>query len=229
MSAPNGFNPKLPVARDNHILSHVHRHGITRLEVLQRLFFPKASINAVSQTTGRLRKAGYLTSHPLCHKTTYLTLGPRCRREFSVPRSKTEPRGEQALPIDLGALAFCCLQEEVRRRLLPHELLAEFPWFPKQYLCHPFCLVTDGGERRLAIIKTELSDYPNKVVRKHTEQLHAFRGFAPLAQLIAQRRFMVVTVTTTPERRDAFISEFSSNPWYPAFAVFDYPDLCHLL
>ncbi len=223
------FQPNLPVKRDNHILVHTNRMGMTTLPVLHRLFLPNKSINAVSQVVTRLVASGYLSRHELWHKSNYYTLGKKCVRTLGAPRSKTLSRGEQVLPTDLGALAFCCLQETVRRRLLPHELLAQYAWFPKQYLCHPFCVVTDGGVKRLAIIKVEMSEFPGKVLRKHMLQLRAFREFDGFAELIDDDQFMIITVTTTPERRDALFTEFDGDPWYPPFAVYDYPALCNLL
>ncbi len=225
----NHFHPKLPVRRDNHILEHVFRMGMTTPQVLHRLFFAGKTINAVTQATKRLVKDGYLNKHPLWTKSIYFTLGNRCVRLMGTSRSKTTPRGEQALPIDLGALGFCCLQEQVRRRLLAHELIELYPWFPKQFLCHPYCLVTDGGTQRLAIIKTEMTDFPDQVLRKHQKQFHALRECKPFAELVDSQQFMVVTVTTTPERRGLLQAEFDADPWYPTFAVFDFPDLCNLL
>ncbi len=50
-----------------------------------------------------------------------------------------------------------------------------------------------------------------------------------LRQLIESDELMIVTVTSTPERRDAIIAEVLDNPWYPAFRVMDYGELVHLL
>lgn len=223
------FEPNLPVKRDNDILRHTYRMGMTTPQVLHRMFMPSRTINAVSQVTTRLVKDGYLARHRLWHKTMYYTLGNRSVRLLGAPRSKSLPRGEQALPIDLGTLAFCCMGDTVRRRLLPGEVLAQHPWFPRQYLGSPMCFVTDGGLKRLALIHVEMSDYPNHVLRKHQKQVHSFREIPDFASLIDAEGFMLVTVTTTPERREALINEFDRDPWYPPFAVFDYPELCHLL
>ena len=219
----------LPVKRDNQILQHTSRMQVTTQQALHALFFSMSTINAVSQVVIRLVKHGYLARHPLWHKSHYYTLGKRCTRLFGVARSKTMPRGEQVLPVDLGTLAFCCLGSSVHKRLLPHELLARYPWFPKQYFGHPFCITKQDGVTRLASIKVELADYPHQVMRKHIKQLHEFRKLDPFRELIEERRFMVITITTTPERRDALIAEFAEEHWYPPSAVYDYPDLCNLL
>ncbi len=223
------FEPNLPVRRDNDILRHTNRMGMTTPQVLHRMFMPTKTINAVSQVTTRLVKDGYLARHRLWHKTVYYTLGNRSVRLLGAPRSKSLPRGEQALPIDLGTLAFCCLGETIRRRLLPSEVLAAYPWFPQQYLGCPMCFVTDGGVKRLALIHVEMSDYPDHVLRKHQKQIHCFREQSEFAALIDAEQFMLVTITTTPERREALIAEFDQDPWYPPCAVFDYPELCNLL
>ncbi|MEQ1825211.1 MAG: hypothetical protein ABL921_04670 [Pirellula sp.] len=223
------FNPTLPVRRDNDILRHTHRMGLTTPPALHRLFLPTKSINAVSQITTRLVNAGYLARHRLAHRTFYYTLGMRSVRHFGAPRSKAMPRGEQVLPIDLGTLAFCCLGDVVRRRLLPEEIVSQYPWFPKPFLGQPFCWVVEGAAKRLAMVHVEMSEFPEQVVRKHLRQVHSLRDCQEFAKLIDEDQFMLVTVTTTAERRDSLVAAFTENPWYPSFLVLDYPDLCNLL
>lgn len=122
------------------------------------------------------------------------------------------------------------MQEPIRRRLLHTEIREQYPWFPEQYLVHPYCFIADeSGEKRLAIIKVELADFPHQVLRKHQKQLHDFREYPPFGELIDQKRFVMVTVTTTPERRQFLEEAFESDPWYPPFCVCDYPLLCDLL
>lgn len=223
------FKPTLPVSRDNDILRHTHRMGLTTPTVLHRLFMADKSINAVSQVTTRLVNSGYLARHRLAHRTYYYTLGMRSVRHFGAQRNKALPRGEQVLPIDLGTLAFCCLGDTVRRRLLPEEILKQYSWFPKQYLGHPFCWVVEGSVKRLAMVHVEMSDFPEQVLRKHLRQVHVLRDCQEFGKLIDDDQFMLVTVTTTAERRDSLVAAFTENPWYPSFYVLDYSELCNFL
>ncbi len=229
MNKHTPFRPTLPVKRDNHILDFHYRMGIGTVPVLHRMFFPTRTLNAVSQVTTRLVKDGYLARHPLWHKSKYYTLGKRCIRLFDAPRRKTIPRGEQVLPVDLGTLLFCCSGEKIYKRLLPQELVSLFPWFPKQYSAQPFCMTNFDGKKRLAQIKVELTEYPHLILKKHRQQLHTFREIQPFRELIEQDGFMVITITTTPERREALLEEIKNDPWYPLAAVYDHPDLSNLL
>lgn len=223
------FNPDLSIRRDNDILRHVHRMRISTRAVLHAMFFLGCSLNAVSQATARMVKHGLLNTYPLYGKRTYFTLGPRCVRLYGVSRRKCLVLGEQILPTEFGVLGFCCLTDIIRKRLIPDELRARYPWIPRQFYTQPTYIDKDDRKSRLAVVHVEMADQPRYVVQKHSRQLHAYREHSRLRQLIENDEFMVVTVTTTPERRDAIIAEIHNTPWYPAFRVMDYGELIHLL
>ena len=211
------------------VLSHVHRMNFSTTEIIHRMFFQNKTVNAVSQVTSRLVKQGYLNRFPLLRTRSYFTLGNRCMRQFGVPRNKTTPRGEQVLPSDFATLAYCCCGPIVRKRLLRKEVEEKYPWYPKGKLFHPFYIDHSQQQKRLATIRVELSDYPDHIVRKHIRQMHDLRQIDEFEKLLSDDEFMIVTITTTPERTEAIIKTIEEETWYPAYAVYSFSDLLNFV
>ena len=114
-------------SRRDHLVAHVHRNRISTPEAIARLFFQGATRNAVTQCTTALVESGYFNRYPLFGRRIYVTLGRRAVRRWNVSRRRTQPLGNQALATEFATLAYCCLEERVRKRLLPHELKRQFP------------------------------------------------------------------------------------------------------
>lgn len=223
------FAPDLPTKRDNAILQHVFRMGMTTPEVIHHLFFADKSRNAVTKVTTRLTKAGYLRRHQLCKSSSYFTLGAKCHRLFGVPRHKTMPRGEQILPVDYATLIYCCTGNVIRKRLLPNEVAQRYPWFSRKQLYHPHYLDRTDGVKRLATIRVEISDFPDAIVRKHLRQVHELRNVDPFRALVERDEYMFIVITTTVERRLAIVEAIEKERWYPTALVFDFPQLLNLV
>ena len=49
------------------------------------------------------------------------------------------------------------------------------------------------------------------------------------SELVEDDELLVVTITTSSERRDALIGELSKQRWYPKTRVLDYPELANFL
>jgi hypothetical protein len=101
--------------RDEEILKHVGRYGVTVRAVLEELFFPDTSCDNV---LGRLIKEGRLISSgkiPGGLSCYQLSLSEARRR--LVPDHRTRPKKGRALREALQVLVFCCLGEKRRPRI----------------------------------------------------------------------------------------------------------------
>jgi hypothetical protein len=101
-------NPRLQ-DRDLEILEHVMRYRMTTPEILHRNFFSDSERNAVTKVTSRLSEHQFLQDYPLFGGQTYFSLGTRGAQVMGLSRRKVGPLGPQALFIEYGTLAFCCL------------------------------------------------------------------------------------------------------------------------
>ena len=119
-------------ARDEAILDFVDRNSIVIRLVLDRMF-PESTPNAISQVIARLRDQQYLNRFPLLGNLKYYRLGPAAVKKGRGRRaSQTKPLPPAVIPVQLGALFYCCLTGVVRKRLKPSELAKIYPTFPPQ-------------------------------------------------------------------------------------------------
>ncbi len=224
------LNPDLQNKNDNHILAHVFRHHMTMRHIVHRLFYRDRTLNAVTLRTTSLLERGYLSRHRMFDRRVYFTAGPRSVRRFRLSRHAARAIPKQRLPTELASLAYCCGGDIVRKRLTSEELLGEYAWFPQQLLhIHPFYFDFEDEYRRLAWIRVELSGTPSYIIQKHRNDLYKLQNIRRFRQLVEDDELLLVTITTSPERRDALIDELAYQAWYPTSRVFDYPELSNFL
>ena len=223
----SGTNTASANSRHDHILAHVRRNRITTPEALHRLFFQGATRNSVTQCTTALVESEYLNRHPLFGKRTYFTLGRRAVRKWNISPRRTQALGKQALATEFATLAYCCLQEHVRKRLLPHEIKQHFPWFPDHHMHRPYYLDHGDGARHLATIRVELSDSAQHIVRKHSQELYNYRNIIEFRRLIDLGQFVLVIITASAHMRDQIRDELDCAGWFVPSCVLDYPELIH--
>ena len=200
------FHPNLAQARDNHPAKACLPYAPERPAAIRKLFFQDASRSAAAQVMARLVKRGYLRRYRFYRNHVYFTLGPTSVRRFGVSPRRIRPLGEQSLPIDYATLAYCCLsQDQVHKRLLPAEIKRAYPWFPGAHLsAHPYYFhYQSDGPRLLSSIRVELSGSPQYILRKHAQDIHRYRQHPSFRQLIEAEEFMLLVITTSPERADA--------------------------
>jgi hypothetical protein len=241
--SPPAFHPGLPLARDNHIVSHVHRMRLTTRQVISIMF--DMSEDAVSQVTCRLVEEELLSRHPLHGSYNYYTLGGAIIRRFQLSKRLAQPLGVQTLPKELGVLAFCCLDTVGRKRLYLHELRKVYPWFPHSFSHHPFYFdYDDAGVRRLGTIRVEPFGSPSYVIKKHLMDIDRYCAFRaspvdsatgqrretyPFRELIDRNELVLSTVTATEELAEALTHQRLEHSGYPPARFFAYPDLVHVI
>jgi hypothetical protein len=212
------------------MLAHVFRNNLTLRTVLHRLFYTDGTLSAVSRRTASLVARGFLNRHVLFGKRIYFTAGQRAVRRFRLARNAARAIPKQRLPLELGSLAFCCGGEIVRKRLTAAELRSEFKWLPDWLVdSNVFYFDFDGDYRRLGWLRVEISGSPSYIVEKHQSDLYDLQQIRQFRQLIEEDELMIVTVTTSPERRIELVRELSGQRWYPKTRVVDYPDLANFI
>ena len=224
------LQPDLASDLENHILAHIFRNRMTMRRVVHRLFYRGRSVSAVSRRMSALIDRGYVCRHRLFAKRVYFTAGPRSVRRFRLSRNAARAIPKQRLAVELGSLVYCCGGEIVRKRLTRNELRQEYPWLPTGLVdVHPSYFDYDEKQRRLASLRVELSGSASYIVEKQNRELYKLSRNRRFRGLLEHDEFMLVTITTSRERREALINEIERQPWYPAARVVDYCELAHFL
>jgi len=96
--------------RDEAILEHLRRFHLTTPEILHRLFFPDAGLNAVRKVTGRLVRERKIRPCPLYEQRKYFVLTPGQAARMGEDRRIGQPYEEQGLVNAYGILLFCIEQ-----------------------------------------------------------------------------------------------------------------------
>jgi hypothetical protein len=190
--------------------------------------FPETSSNAMSQVISRLREQQYLNSFTLFANQRYLRLGPAAVKKGSDRKtSQTKPLPPSQLPIQLGSLFYCCLGDVVRKRLKSSEVAREYSHFPPQLRSqHPYYIDRDGDKHRLAMIRTEMSSHPQRILDKQLANLHAYREKYPsIGPMIDKGELMVVSLFPTAEVLTSFMRLLDGHRWYPPSRTFHIPIL----
>ena len=199
---------ELMTDRDQQIIQLTDRYRIGTNAAYQKALFGQQSLNAVSKVTARMCRQGWLQRYPLVPPEDYFTLGPKAVRQFGYSKGRTEPLGPQALPIDYAVLLYATHGE--RTRLLPNELRDFAPWLPDD-LCHaPFCSTSRGV---LELIRVDLGGSPQHVARKTASDCSKRMEVTEFRQLVVDRKFQLVVLTTTTAKARLIRQAIEGLPW----------------
>lgn len=142
--------------RDHDILQHLMRYRLTTREVLHKLFFADSDLNAVTKVTSRMTTHGYLSRYEFIQPRTYHVLGPEAARLLGISQNKTKDLGPQALYTEYGTLAYCCLGQTLRERMLVREVRERYaPLLHRKIDSSHYYLDNDGQTTRLAYIRVD--------------------------------------------------------------------------
>jgi hypothetical protein len=114
-----------PAERDDAILEHLKRYHLTTPEVLHRLFFGTAGLNAVRKVTSRLTREQRIRPYQLYEQRKYFILTPREAVRLGEHRSIARRFEYQGLVNALGVLSFCI--ETGTQKFTPKEFAEQFP------------------------------------------------------------------------------------------------------
>ncbi len=195
--------------RDYEIFQHVLRYRISSREAIHRVLFPKVTINAVTKVTVRLQAQNWLNRYPSVVPQCYFTLTPQTALLLGV--SETAVTSELA-PADLlreySVMAFCCLSDELRHRLMSAEVEEEYAalYFPsldcsRYYLNQSMkpalagiCFVDDFIDK---------ASEPKACVARCIADITQRCRRASFRDYIAKNRFEMAIITSTRERAAA--------------------------
>ncbi len=222
-------HPRL-VDRDYDILQHLRLYHLTTREVLHRLFFQDAELNAVTKVTSRLVDHGFLNRYELPGGRSYFVFGNEGVKLFGASPKHTRAFGAQALPREYGILHFCCMSQPPREKLPTGEVLAKMPDVQGKRLdpSH-YYLDRDGENTRLGHMRVVLSGPPDYIVRKCREDVEAYQGCASLSDLIAKDKLLLALLVATPERAAVTKEALLKHRWPLRFRVEVVAELTHVL
>ena len=207
------------------LLETIGRNRVVPRFVAHHLHFHDCTENAVSQCVRTLRRQDWVQDVTIVGQHKALTPARRLARTYGLPMSSAaNPLARQPLEQNLGATLFCAL-DRPRKRLLPSELRAEFPWFPKSLGQRPVYFDYDNGTRRLAVIRVELAASSFRIVRKHQKEIYkCCDENIQFRKLVDSDQFMLVTITATPEAAQQVADQISRVHAYPRAKVMAWPE-----
>jgi hypothetical protein len=229
MAQRRGKNPKL-VDRDYDILDHVSRYRLSTREVLHRLYFNEAEMNAVTKVTSRLVDYGFLNRFELHSGKSYFVFGPEGAKLFGISPKKCRPLGPQSLICEYAILQFCCLSQDTRERLLVRELAAKLPNLTGKHLRAGYYYLDHNGERpRLSAMRVDHGADSAHIVRKARADLESLILNPAIRGLVETQRFMMAILTVTEQKVQDIQDSLLRHSWPIPFRVEAVPDLAPLM
>ena len=200
--------PDLDHARSNSMLEFVIRNQIGTNDALHKIVVPEVAPATAQKLIQRLIKRDLLKRWPLSGCKSYLRLGPSAIARWQYPQSLSRRLGPQVLPYLLGSLSLMTYHKPPLKRLLPHQIIRQFPGFPATRDLHQWAYYRDrsSGVSRLVTVRVEFRVGGETVVQKIADQLHRYRQHSAVDRLIDDQRFLVHVVTATPEQEAALWS-----------------------
>jgi hypothetical protein len=211
---------RLPFSdRDHAILKHVARYRISVYEVLQREFFPGHGPTAAIKVVKRLCRQGFLKRIALFGRKCGFVLTSRACKTLGASWRRDELPGPQSLPIDFAVLMYASTRTR-RRRLLPQELVSQFPWVDRALSASPHCIDEEqAGPGCLELIRVDLGGTPEHVARKCFQDVAKRRDKDAFGDLLHQGRFRLVVITTAKEKATLIRSAVDRHAWPAGLAI----------
>jgi len=222
-----------PPERDAAILEHLRRYHLTTPEVLHRLFFQGAGLNAVRKVTSRLIRERRISPARLYEQRKYFVLTPREAERLGEHRSIGRKFEYQGLVNAYGLLSFCVAAGV--SKFTVKEFAATFPELvipgvrSGNYYLEPE--QTPGGlKNRLAFIYVDYGASPETIVKKVRKIISRGYSLPEFSRLIQTGNFIVTVVAPTEAKADEIKAALSLEPPSPVrFRITAVPDLGELL
>lgn len=231
MRPMNPFGKFRLTRRDRQILEYVGRSRMTTYEILHRVFFAGQQPNAVTKVTSRLCAHKYLTKFPLIYPQVYFRLGERGAATLGLHDSRTLPLGPQSLPTEYGVLSYATLRTEPLKRLTTEEVQQRFPFFDRALCEVPHLLREEKPQHVVELVRVDLGGTADHVARKVFDDVMARIQAAEFRQVVRDRLFRCVVITTTTEKAAAIQASLNPFRWPDGLAIHlaAVPDLLPLI
>lgn len=207
-----------PTERDDAILEHLKRYHLTTPEVLHRLFFGTAELNAVRKVTSRLTREGKIRPCRLYEQRKYFVLTPREAVRLGEHRSIARKFEYQGLVNALGVLAFCV--EAGTQKFTPKEFAEQFPELviPGVRSGNYYIDVEEseaGKKSRMGFMLVDYGTSETTIVKKVRKIIA--RGYTRPAftRLIQRGNFVIAIICPTPAKVEAIKAALSAEASSP--------------
>jgi hypothetical protein len=222
-----------PAERDAAILEHLRRYHLTTPEILHRLFFKEAGLNAVRKVTSRLIRERRISPAVLYEQRKYFVLTPREAERLGEHRSIGRKFEYQGLVNAYGLLSFC--EAAGVQKFTVKEFSATFPEFvipgvrSGNYYLEPE-QTPEGRKTRLAFIYVDYGASPETIVKKVRKIISRGYTLPAFSRLIQTGNFIVTVVAPTEAKVEEIKAALSLEPPSPVrFRITAVTDLGELL
>ena len=218
------------------ILKHLQRNWLSTAAVIHRLFYSaQAPLNTVHQKLRRMALKQLVKRHEIFTDEAHYTLGPAALKLFGLSPRHGEI-AEGALVQRLAELEFFCQPGQVRKRLLPHELIRSWPFFAryKAQALHRTWYVDLGEEdaprKRLTLV---ISAFSATSVSRKLHQLrrwfHRWQLEIPELYSLVESDSLALAILATRACAEAYAEALTEEPLPIPVRVHGNDDLLSLL
>lgn len=200
------------IERDELILRHIGKYGLTIRAVLEKLFFEGGTCDHVVNRLVRERRIVAVPGIPggIAHYRLTLTEA----RSRGVPEHRARPKKGAALRQAIQLLHFCCFADPARNKLERRQVAEHFGNGPGSG--KPHC--AESNDEKAVVYRVyapgpnSRNDYLLKAIRSDIE-----KGLErpQLRAWIEAKAFAVAILVETPERRDRVKRLISKTGPYP--------------
>ena len=195
-------------------------NGIVTIDIVHRVFFPDADVEAVRSAVRRIVERGELLAEPLDAQRCYYRLTRQGARRIPGARWSARPLKKQGRVQRYAVTWFIHAQHPGRRALIrPHEYTDQIAVAGHSLPRGPFYLDRTEGRSRLGIIFVDHNAHYRRMVRKVVKTFGRFLWHGWFDGLIRTDAFKLAILTYSEARRQTF------NSHLPAAIVeqFSYP------
>jgi hypothetical protein len=219
--------------RDDAILEHLRRYHLTTPEVLHRLFFGDAGLNAVRKVTGRLVRAGRIRPCVLFEQRKYFVLTPREAVRLGEHRSIGRMFEYQGLVNAAGILWYCVATGT--QKFMPKEFAEHFPELviPGVRLGNYYIdneETDDGRKSRMGFMLVDYGTSETTIVKKVRKIIA--RGYTrpAFSRLIQRENFVIAIIAPSRGKVETIKAALAAEPPGPVrFRVEAVPEMEGLL
>ncbi len=188
--------------RQRDLLRHVARYRVTTVEAVDRLLYAgKSSPVAALNLLRRLVDSDYLAPPYRIVGRNYYSLSSHGARYMGVSRRAVIDT-PAVLRERYTLLAFCVLQQEIRRYLPPDEFSERYPQVAQQPGIDPahqhYFITRRGQEQLLGQAVIDLAADPPRAVRKVRETMYRIIKTPGLAEM--RKNFQLTVLTSEPSK-----------------------------